>query len=75
MKTIIWALTLLIIAAAVILELRYSIVIDSPVVAKLDRLRGDVWIANAGQLMIVKHAGEVCIPPEKPSAPPETKAK
>ncbi len=48
MKNLILAIVILVIGAGIILEDRYKLVIDSPVVAKLDRLTGDVWIANAG---------------------------
>ena len=48
MKNIIWAIVVLIIALGVILECRYMLVVNSPIVAKIDRLTGDVWIVNAG---------------------------
>lgn len=48
MKGIIWAIVILLVAAGLILELRYALVVNSPIVAKIDRLTGDVWIANAG---------------------------
>ena len=48
MKTIIWAIVILIIATGIMLESRYKVVIHSPIVARLDRLTGDVWIANSG---------------------------
>lgn len=48
MKNIIWALVILIIAIGILLESRYTLIVDSPVVAKIDRMTGDVWIVNAG---------------------------
>lgn len=48
MKNIIWAIVILIIALGIIIECRYTLVVDSPVVAKIDRLTGDTWIVNAG---------------------------
>lgn len=54
MKTIIWAVVILIIATGIMLESRYKIVIHSPIVARLDRLTGDVWIANSGVWVKVK---------------------
>jgi len=48
MKNMILVIVILIIGAGIVLEGRYTLVIDSPVVAKLDRLTGDVWIANSG---------------------------
>jgi len=48
MKSLIWAIVILIIALGVILECRYMLVVNSPIVAKIDRFTGDVWIANAG---------------------------
>lgn len=48
MKNWITAIVILIIGIGVISEFRYALVVDSPVVAKLDRLTGDVWIVNSG---------------------------
>ena len=48
MKTIIWAIVVLVIAAGMMLESRYKVIIHSPIVARVDRLTGDVWIANSG---------------------------
>lgn len=48
MKNIILAILILIVSVGIILECRYALVVDSPVVAKIDRLTGDVWIVNAG---------------------------
>lgn len=48
MKTIICAIVILIIGAGLLAENRYTLVVDSPVVAKLDRFTGDTWIVNSG---------------------------
>ena len=48
MKTIICAIVILIIGAGFLVENRYTLVVDSPVVAKLDRFTGDAWIVNSG---------------------------
>jgi len=48
MKSVIWAIVILIVALGVILECRYMLIVNSPIVAKIDRFTGDVWIANAG---------------------------
>ncbi len=48
MKTIICAIVILIIGAGFIAENRYTLIVDSPVVAKLDRFTGDAWIVNSG---------------------------
>lgn len=48
MKYLIIAIVILIIGAGIIIEYRYDIKIHSPIVAKLDRLTGDVYIVNAG---------------------------
>lgn len=48
MKNIIWVIALFIIAGAVLLEFRYTVVVNSPIVVKLDRLSGDIWIVNSG---------------------------
>lgn len=48
MKHIIWAIVILVIGAGAMLQSRYTLVVDSPVVAKVDSLTGDVWIVNAG---------------------------
>ncbi len=58
MKNLIWGLAALIIAGGVMLEFRYDVRINSPIVAKLDRFTGDTWIANAGVWRRVQHAEE-----------------
>lgn len=49
MKTIIWAIVVLVIAVGLLLESRYKVIVHSPIVAKVDTFTGDVWIANSGQ--------------------------
>lgn len=56
MKNFILAIAILIIGLGVLLENRYTIKIDAPVVAKLDRLTGDVWIVNSGTWVKVQPA-------------------
>lgn len=48
MKNIIWAIVILIIGLGLLAEARYTLIVDSPVVARIDRLTGDVWIVNSG---------------------------
>lgn len=48
MKNLVLAVVILIVGIAAVAEFRYDLVIDSPVVARLDRLTGDTWIVNAG---------------------------
>ena len=48
MKNLIWAIVILAVAAALLLEFRYALVVNSPVVARIDRLTGEVWIVNSG---------------------------
>lgn len=48
MKNMILAIVILIAAIGFVAESRYTLIVDSPVVAKLDRFTGDVWIVNSG---------------------------
>ena len=48
MKNLIWPIVLLIIGIGLVAECRYTLIVDSPVVAKLDRITGEVWIVNSG---------------------------
>lgn len=56
--------TLLIIILAVLvcvtfmLENRYKLIVDSPVVAKLDKITGEVWVANSGKWYKIENAGK-----------------
>jgi len=54
MKTLIWALVALVIGIGIIVEMRYDLVVNSPVVAKIDRLTGDTWIVNSGRWVKVQ---------------------
>lgn len=56
MKNTAWIAVVLILAAIFVLEFRYTLVINSPIVSKIDRLTGDVWIANSGMWLKVRHA-------------------
>ena len=55
MKHWIWAIVILIIAVGLVAESRYTLIVNSPIVAKLDNLTGDVWIANSGAWRKVEH--------------------
>lgn len=48
MKNFIWPIVVLIIGIGLLVEMRYDLTINSPIVARIDRITGDVWIANAG---------------------------
>lgn len=48
MKNWILAIVILVVGLGIIAEFRYTITVDSPIVAKLDRLTGDAWIVNSG---------------------------
>lgn len=56
MKNIAWVIVVIVLAVMLMLESRYSLVINSPIVAKIDRMTGDVWIANSGLWIKVKHS-------------------
>lgn len=58
MKNIVWAIVILIIGIGIVTESRYELVVHSPVVAKLDRVTGDVWIVNAGIWRKVEHPSQ-----------------
>ena len=48
MKNWIWAVIVVVVAAGILLESRYALIVNSPIVAKLDKVTGDVWIVNSG---------------------------
>ena len=48
MKNIIWAILILAIAIGFLAESRYKLVVNSPIVARMDRITGEVWIASGG---------------------------
>ena len=56
MKNVLWAIVIVVLAALFILEFRYTLVVNSPIVAKIDRITGDVWVANSGMWLKVQHA-------------------
>lgn len=73
MKYLIIAIAILLVGAGLVVENRYDIKIHSPIVAKLDRFTGEVYIVNSGAWMRV-HPAEASQPapavavqnPEKP---------
>jgi hypothetical protein len=61
MKNSTWAVIVLVLAALCVIEFRYALVVNSPIVAKIDRITGNVWVANSGMWVKVKHpADEQC---------------
>ena len=68
MKNLVIAVVIVVIGVGILLEGRYQLKIDSPVVAKLDKLTGDTWIANSGVWRKVKHEE----PQGAPSRPHES---
>lgn len=56
MKNIIWIIALVVLTVLSVLEFRYALIVNSPIVAKIDRITGDVWIANSGTWRKVQHA-------------------
>lgn len=48
MKQTVWVIVILVLALVIVLEHRYVLIVNSPVVAKMDRITGDVWVANSG---------------------------
>ena len=70
MKNTTWAVIVLILAALFVLEFRYALVVNSPIVAKIDRITGDVWIANSGIWLKVQHSVK-----DKAAAPGANSAK
>ncbi|MFH1190048.1 MAG: hypothetical protein V1682_05090 [Candidatus Omnitrophota bacterium] len=59
MKNITWPVAVIILAAMCVIGFRYDIVVNSPIVAKIDRITGDVWVANSGMWLKVQHAAPV----------------
>ncbi len=58
MKNSLWIAVVLVLAALLTFEFRYTLVVNSPIVAKIDRLTGDVWIANSGIWLKVNHVAK-----------------
>lgn len=71
MKNNLWILVVLILAALFVMEFRYTLVINSPIVAKIDRITGDVWIANSGMWIKVKHPAINSVAKQAVSAAPK----
>lgn len=67
-KAVIWAIVVLIIAGGVLMENRYTVKIHSPIVAKIDNITGDVWIANSGVWMKVQNQQAQPAVPGTPAA-------
>ncbi len=76
MKSLILAIVILIVAAGIAIESRYTLVVDSPVVAKIDRLTGEVWIANSGAWRKIDHCPkDNCIPESNVTPKSDKKSK
>ena len=75
MRTIVWAIVVLIIACLLILENRYEISVSSPIVAKMDRFTGEAWIVNQGEWRKVIHSTETAGKSPKVEAKNKTKRK
>ncbi|MBN1527317.1 MAG: hypothetical protein JW919_07030 [Candidatus Omnitrophica bacterium] len=74
MKNAIWVIAVLMIAGVFLLEFRYAIVVNTPIVAKFDRLTGDVWIVNSGTWIKVRSIVEQEKEgPAKPAPAPQAK--
>lgn len=68
MKNTTWILAVVILAALFILGFRYEIVVNSPIVAKIDHVTGDVWIANSGVWLKVQHSAQDKAATPKPAS-------
>ena len=55
MNKMIVLVMILIIGIIIALEARYDVIVNSPVVAKVDHLTGDVYIANSGMWFKVQN--------------------
>jgi hypothetical protein len=55
------------------MQSRYSLVVEPPVVAKIDSFTGEVWVANSGVWRQIEHPGD--IKPALPLSSQEEKAK
>jgi hypothetical protein len=75
MKNVIWAILVLILAAIFVVEFRYTLVINTPIVAKIDRLTGDVWIANSGKWLKVQHSAKEETAPAVPPVVQKAQSK
>lgn len=64
MKSIIWSISILVVAALFCVMARYELIVKPPVLVKMDRFSGKSWIVNSGYWVEVK---------DMPAAPaPET---
>ncbi len=76
-----WIPALIIIIAVIgiglLLEFRYALIVDAPVVVKLDRLTGNTWIVNSGVWRkIHPHIEDMVLPAEsQPVTNVEKKAR
>jgi len=70
MKNFILAIVILIIGILAFIEFRYAIIVHTPVVAKFDRLTGNVWIVNSGEWRKVQSEAKTNAPAEIPLPPP-----
>ncbi len=75
MKNLIVAIVIMIIGLAVVAELRYVLIVDSPVVTKFDRLTGDAWIVNGGVWRKVQSPPAEKAEPQKTAVTPQSAAK
>lgn len=69
MKNTIWVILVLVFAVLFIFEFRYALVVNSPIVAKIDRVTGDVWIANSGVWLKVQHSAKEKAAPQNVAIP------
>ncbi len=75
MKNLIIGIVILLVASGFILEYRYQLIVASPIVAKLDRLTGDVWIVNSGVWRKVQPPSENGQSEKATNVTPAAKAK
>jgi len=75
MKNIIISIVILLVAVGFLVENRYTIIVDSPVVAKIDSWTGDVWIVNSGVWVKVEQQMQGYVAKEEKESPATTGAK
>ena len=76
MKNLIWALVAVLIAGGIFMTHRYSLVLHSPIVARIDNYTGKVWIVNSGVWYQVQDSAQGNAAPEqKPIIPVSKKGK
>lgn len=54
MKNVIWPIVILVIAVLFALLSRYELIVQPPVVVKMNQFTGDTWIVNSGYWVKVK---------------------